>query len=83
MGVLANGLARIAAGIVRLFVFLIGVYQRRISPLFAPRCRFTPSCSSYAVACLKKDGLLRGLVKAIWRILRCQPFCSGGYDPPS
>jgi len=64
-----------------LLLGLIGFYQRRISPLLGARCRFHPTCSQYASEALQKHGLAKGLLLAIWRILRCQPFCKGGYDP--
>jgi len=63
-------------------LWLIKGYQRFVAPLLGPCCRFTPSCSAYAAQSLKKYGLLKGVGKAIWRLLRCQPFCKGGYDPP-
>ena len=64
--------------------FLIGgvrFYQRAISPLTPPSCRFTPTCSSYALEALEKYGAARGSWMAIRRLLRCHPFCKGGYDP--
>ena len=57
-------------------------YRRFVSPLLAPRCRYEPSCSAYAVQAIERYGILRGLVLAGWRILRCNPFSHGGYDPP-
>lgn len=65
-----------------LLVFLIRFYQRGISPLLGPRCRFTPTCSQYAVEALERYGVLRGSLRAIRRILRCHPWSPGGYDPP-
>ena len=59
----------------------IVLYQRVISPAFPRRCRYEPTCSSYAVQALGQFGILRGLVLATWRILRCNPFNHGGYDP--
>ncbi len=59
----------------------IVLYQRVISPAFPRRCRYEPTCSSYAVQALGHFGILRGLVLATWRILRCNPFNHGGYDP--
>lgn len=64
--------------------FLIGgvrFYQRAISPLTPPSCRFTPTCSSYALEALEKYGAARGSWMAVRRLLRCHPFCKGGYDP--
>ena len=60
---------------------LIRGYQRFLSPLKRPCCRFYPTCSQYAVEALEKYGLLRGGLMAARRILRCNPFCKGGYDP--
>lgn len=62
-------------------IILIKIYQKIISPLFPPCCRFYPSCSNYAVEALRIHGLIRGLCLSVWRILRCQPWCRGGYDP--
>lgn len=60
---------------------LLRFYQRRISPMRAPSCKFYPSCSGYALVALERYGLLRGLILAVWRVLRCNPFSKGGYDP--
>ena len=57
-------------------------YRRFISPAMAPRCKYHPSCSAYAVQAIERYGILRGLVLATWRVLRCNPFSHGGYDPP-
>ncbi len=63
-------------------IWLIKLYRRFISPLkSSPTCRFTPTCSKYALEALTKRGLFSGLILIIWRILRCNPFCRGGYDP--
>ncbi|MBO4397937.1 MAG: membrane protein insertion efficiency factor YidD [Bacteroidaceae bacterium] len=56
-------------------------YQKAISPMFPPMCRFTPTCSQYAVEALKKHGPIKGLYLAIRRILRCHPWGGSGYDP--
>ena len=60
---------------------LVRAYQRWLSPRKAPCCRFTPSCSAYAVEALERYGVVVGGALALWRILRCNPFCKGGYDP--
>ena len=61
---------------------LIRFYQRRISPAFPPCCRFTPTCSQYALEAIGKYGAFRGFFMALWRILRCNPFNhSDPYDP--
>lgn len=65
----------------KVFVFLIRLYQKWISPLKRPCCRFYPTCSSYAIQAIQKHGILKGSIMAAWRILRCNPFNPGGYDP--
>lgn len=67
---------------IRLLVFLLDVYKRRISPLLPPSCRFTPTCSEYARLALLKHGLLRGIALTAGRLLRCQPLHPGGVDLP-
>ena len=62
-------------------ILLIRFYQKAISPMFPPSCRFQPTCSQYALEAVGKYGVWKGGRKAIWRILRCNPFCKGGYDP--
>ena len=59
----------------------IVLYRRVISPALPRRCRYEPTCSAYAVQALEEFGILRGLVLAMWRVLRCNPFNHGGYDP--
>ena len=63
------------------FTLLVGFYRRFISPLKPPMCRFEPSCSAYAQEALRTHALPRALLLTIWRLLRCQPLCCGGYDP--
>lgn len=65
----------------KILILMIRFYRKAISPLFPPCCRFTPTCSQYAIEAITKYGVLKGSGKAIWRILRCNPFCKGGYDP--
>lgn len=65
----------------RLLIAPIRFYQRFISPLTPPACRFTPTCSQYAVEALQTHGALRGSWLAIKRILRCHPWGGSGYDP--
>jgi len=64
-----------------LAVWLIRLYQRTLSRLMPSTCRFTPSCSEYAVQAIQAHGVLRGGWLAVWRICRCNPFSKGGYDP--
>lgn len=61
---------------------MVRFYQRGISPLLGKNCRFQPTCSQYMIEAINKYGLLRGVLKGTWRIMRCHPFCRGGYDPP-
>ena len=63
-------------------IAFVRFYQRAISPLTPPSCRFTPSCSQYAVEAVQQYGAARGTLMAVWRVLRCHPFSRGGYDPP-
>ena len=63
-----------------LIVGLIRGYQYFISPLLPPSCRFEPTCSHYAMTALKRHGVVLGLALATWRILRCNPYCTGGVD---
>ena len=60
---------------------VIRFYRRWISPLLAPRCRFEPTCSAYAYEAIIRHGLLRGVALTMWRLLKCQPFHRGGFDP--
>jgi putative membrane protein insertion efficiency factor len=62
-------------------IFPIRVYQKLFSPLFGSRCKYYPSCSEYAVQAISRFGILRGLVLAGWRLLRCNPWSHGGFDP--
>lgn len=65
----------------RAFTWPIRVYQRFLSPLKPAMCRFHPTCSQYAVEAIEEHGLARGALLALWRVLRCNPFVRGGYDP--
>jgi uncharacterized protein len=62
-------------------ISIVRVYQKLISPLFPPSCRFTPSCSSYAITSLQRYGVIRGGWLALKRVGRCHPWNPGGYDP--
>jgi putative membrane protein insertion efficiency factor len=66
----------------RLLLFLIHLYQRTLSRLIGRVCRFEPSCSRYAAACIEEHGALRGSLLSIVRLCKCHPFHPGGYDPP-
>ena len=65
----------------RMLLLPIIAYRRWISPALPARCRFYPSCSAYAVEAISTHGVVRGVGLATWRLLRCQPFNRGGYDP--
>ena len=65
----------------RVSLAVIGAYQRWVSPSLPRRCRYEPTCSAYAVESIERFGALRGLVLAAWRLLRCNPFSHGGFDP--
>jgi putative membrane protein insertion efficiency factor len=65
-----------------LLIAAVRLYQLTLSPLIGQQCRFSPTCSNYMIQAVLKHGFLIGLLKGIWRILRCNPFCRGGHDPP-
>ena len=65
----------------RLVLAPIVAYQRVLSPALPRRCKYEPTCSAYAVQAIRDYGILRGLVLAAWRVLRCNPFSHGGFDP--
>ncbi|WP_448583674.1 membrane protein insertion efficiency factor YidD [Thermocrinis sp.] len=66
----------------KLAIHLIKFWQRFVSPLYPPSCRYYPSCSNYAIMAIEKYGFVRGSFKALLRILRCNPFFKGGVDYP-
>lgn len=68
--------------IARLLLVLIRGYQLAISPLLGPACRFEPSCSRYAAACIHTHGAARGSLLSLLRLCKCHPFHAGGFDPP-
>lgn len=65
----------------KLIISLIKFYKKRISPRTSPHCRYIPTCSQYAIEAIEKHGVLKGGVMSIWRILKCNPFSKGGFDP--
>jgi uncharacterized protein len=65
----------------RLAILPIRAYQLLLSPMVGQRCRYYPSCSEYAAQAIQRYGILRGLVLAGWRLLRCNPWSRGGFDP--
>ncbi|QIN80571.1 membrane protein insertion efficiency factor YidD [Rubrobacter marinus] len=62
-------------------VAAIKLYQRAISPMLPNSCRFYPSCSEYTLLAIRKYGVVRGVLMGSWRIMRCNPFSKGGFDP--
>ena len=64
-----------------LFILLIRIYQKAISPLFPGSCRYTPTCSQYSVEAIKNHGTLKGLYLGLKRIIKCNPWGGYGYDP--
>jgi putative membrane protein insertion efficiency factor len=62
-------------------IWLVSLYRKIISPIKPPCCRFTPTCSAYAIVAFRKRGFFAGMILTVWRILRCNPFSKGGYDP--
>lgn len=62
-------------------IFIIKIYQKYVSPLKRTRCPYFPCCSQYGLEAVEKYGVLKGGMLAAWRILRCNPFSKGGYDP--
>jgi len=64
-----------------LILFLLRGYKLYVSPCLPGACRFEPTCSVYMYQAIEKKGLLKGISLGIWRLLRCHPFCAGGFDP--
>ena len=65
----------------KLFLFIIKFYRKYISPMKSTKCPYIPSCSEYGMEAIDKYGALKGGALALWRIIRCNPFSKGGYDP--
>ncbi|MBD3426940.1 MAG: membrane protein insertion efficiency factor YidD [Candidatus Omnitrophica bacterium] len=64
-------------------IAFIRAYKKVISPLFIRSCRFYPTCSDYAIEAIRKHGTIKGSAMSVWRLLRCNPFSRGGFDPVS
>ena len=64
-----------------MLIAFIRLYQRVVSPLLGRRCRFYPSCSTYMIEAIQRKGPVVGMLKGMWRIVRCHPLNPGGYDP--
>ena len=73
----------VRAALIALLLAPVRLYQRLISPALPRRCKYYPTCSAYAVQAVRSYGIFRGSVLAAWRLLRCNPFSHGGYDPVS
>lgn len=65
----------------RLIQFALWMYKQAISPWLPPACKHLPTCSQYAAEAVERHGAARGSAMAVWRVLRCNPFARGGYDP--
>ena len=65
----------------KILMGFINLYKKYISPLKRTKCPYIPSCSEYGLEAIEKHGALKGSVLAIWRVLRCNPFSKGGFDP--
>lgn len=79
---LENAWRRLHAALVWSVLLPVTIYRVVLSPMKrTPTCRFLPTCSEYAQEAIRKRGIVVGGVLAVWRILRCNPFCRGGYDP--
>ena len=78
---LRNCLHKVGAAIGWLLIMPIRFYQKYLSPLKPATCRFTPTCSQYAIEAIRKHGPFKGFALAVWRILRCNPWGGSGYDP--
>ena len=65
----------------KILITMIRFYQRYLSPLKSTKCPYTPSCSNYGLEAIQKYGAFKGGILALWRIVRCNPFSKGGYDP--
>ena len=74
-------MAKVSAALQWLAIKFIRGYQLIISPMIGPRCRFTPTCSQYAIEAIKLHGIVKGCWLAAKRLIRCQPLSEGGYDP--
>lgn len=65
----------------KILIYMINIYRKYISPLKRTKCPYIPTCSQYGIEAIEKYGALKGSFLTIWRILRCNPFSKGGYDP--
>ena len=77
-----RGLRWIIALPANLLIMMVRLYQVLLSPLLGAHCRFEPTCSAYFIEAVRKYGAIRGGLRGLWRICRCNPFGGGGFDPP-
>lgn len=80
-GDIAGGMHWVAHAPARILIFLVEAYRTWVSPIRSPACRFTPTCSEYAITALRSHGLVCGLGLALVRVLKCAPWHPGGFDP--
>ncbi|MEZ0360652.1 MAG: membrane protein insertion efficiency factor YidD [Hydrogenobacter sp.] len=66
----------------KVFLTILKLWRKFVSPLYPPSCRYYPTCSEYAIMSVEKYGIVKGGLKAMWRLLRCNPFSKGGVDYP-
>ena len=74
-------LTAVSRAVSQVFILLIRLYQLALGRYLGGACRFQPTCSNYAIDAIRNCGAINGLALGAWRILRCNPFCKGGYDP--
>ena len=72
---------KISEFISEIIVILLKIYKKYISPILPASCRFEPTCSVYSMHAFKKYGIFKGTYMSVWRVMRCNPFSKGGYDP--
>ncbi len=65
----------------KLLIRIVRFYQKRVSPTKPSCCRFIPTCSAYAIEAIETHGAFKGFFLSLWRVIRCNPLCKGGYDP--
>jgi len=78
---LRQGLWRLGAPSRRAMILLVRLYQSCLSPYLGRHCRFHPTCSDYFIEAVESKGAVRGAAMGLWRVVRCNPLCRGGYDP--
>lgn len=65
----------------RITIWMVRLYKRWLAPLLPPACIYEPTCSQYMIGAVERHGFIRGVAMGLWRIVRCNPFAKGGYDP--